>query len=313
MDPVVEGSRDVIRKGSKSFAAAARLFDQQTRHDVYLLYAWCRHCDDEIDGQELGFASEAGPDPGDPERLERIRTLTRHVLDGGQTNMQPFKGLQRVVHRHRIPPRYPLELIDGFEMDVAGHRYRDLEDTLLYSYHVAGVVGVMMAYVMGVREPSVLSRAADLGIAFQLTNISRDVLDDAANGRVYLPESWLTEAGISPATISDDGCRDAVAQVVHRLLEVADRYYESAAQGVRALPFRAAWAISTASGVYRDIGEVVRARGARAWDQRAFVPTGRKLYWVIRGGLRAMGALVLDRRRMAIPRDADLWIKPDLC
>ncbi len=101
--------------------------------------------------------------------------------------------------------------------------------------------------------------------------------------------------------------------MVERLLDVADRYYASAAQGVRALPFRAAWAISVASGVYRDIGEIVRKRGARAWDRRAIVPTWRKLYWVVRGGLRAVGALVLDRRRMVIPRDADLWIKPDLC
>ena len=240
MDSVTQSSHDAIRNGSKSFAAAARLYDTRTRHDVYKLYAWCRHCDDEIDGQELGFASDRTPAADSGQRLERLRAMTRGALDGAAMDDPVFQGLQQVVSRHRIPARYPLELIDGFAMDVAGRRYRDLEDTLLYCYHVAGVVGLMMAYVMGVREPAVLSRAADLGIAFQLTNITRDVMDDASNGRVYLPEQWLQGAGVDPAEIQRPEHRPAVAAVVVRILDEADRYYESAAEGVRALPIRAA-------------------------------------------------------------------------
>ena len=78
-----------------------------------------------------------------------------------------------------------------------GHRYLTLDDTLLYSYHVAGVVGAMMASIMGVRDPSILKRAVDLGIAFQLTNISRDVMEDAADDRIYLPSDWLAAEGVA--------------------------------------------------------------------------------------------------------------------
>ena len=278
-----------------------------------MLYAWCRYCDDRIDGQEMGFGREdIGPAEAQA-RLNELRQQTAAALRGEAVEHAAFKGLQRVAQRYRIPERYPMELIDGFAMDVDGRQYQSLEDTLVYCYHVAGVVGVMMAYVMGVQEPAVLGRAADLGIAFQLTNISRDVMDDAANGRVYLPLDWLDAAGVPAAEIDRPEHRQTVYAVVGRLLAVADRYYRSANEGVRALGFRAGWAVSTASGVYGDIGAVVRERGAAAWDERAFVSTPRKLTWVIRGAGRALTAVSLDRRREAPPRSPDLWMKPDLC
>jgi phytoene synthase len=313
LSDIAASSREIIRKGSKSFAAAARLFNSETRNDVYLLYAWCRYCDDLIDGQELGFGHTEISDDEAQARLAGLRSATMDAVKGRPVDEPAFIGLQKVVAKYQIPARYPLELIDGFAMDVAGKQYRTLEDTLLYCYHVAGVVGVMMAFVMGVRQPEVLSRAADLGIAFQLTNISRDVMDDAANDRSYLPTDWLREAGVPDGKIADPDQREAVFAVVRRLLETADRYYASAADGIRALGFRAGWAISTASGVYRDIGSLVLSRGPRAWDERAYVPTSRKMLWGLRGMGRALNAVGLERRREAPPRAADLWIKPDLC
>ncbi len=278
-----------------------------------MLYAWCRHCDDLIDGQELGFKREAVSPEQARQRLQGLREQTRAVLAGEPAGDPVFAGLQRVAASCRIPDRYPLELIDGFAMDVNGTHYARLEDTLLYCYHVAGVVGVMMAHVMGVTEPEVLRRAADLGIAFQLTNISRDVLDDASNGRIYLPADWLAEAGIPPAELAAPEWREALFAVVSRLLGVADRYYLSAHEGVRALGFRAGWAVSTAAGVYGDIGNVVRRRGPQAWDRRAVVPAYRKLIWGVRGALAAAGGMVLGRLRGLPPRASDLWLKPDLC
>ncbi len=310
---MVARSREIIRKGSKSFAAAARLFDNGTRDDVHMLYAWCRYCDDLIDGQELGFGREEISRQESRARLDSLRTRTIDALSGIATTDHTFAGLQQVAAKHRIPRRYPLELIEGFAMDVAEFQYRKLEDTLLYAYHVAGVVGVMMSYVMGAKDPAVLNRAADLGIAFQLTNISRDVMDDARNGRVYLPQDWLLEAGVRPEDVAQPEHREAVHQVVRRLLEVADRYYLSANQGLRALGFRAGWAVSTASGVYRDIGSLVLEQGKNAWDQRVVVPGSSKLLWSIRGMFIALAAVGIDRRRTAPPRAADLWIKPDLC
>ena len=310
---IAEHSREVIRKGSKSFAAAARLFDSATRDNVYMLYAWCRYCDDEIDGQELGFAKAEPETRTIQQRLELILGLTERALAGETMAEPPFQGLQRIVAEYSIPHRYPLELIEGFAMDAQGRRYFTLEETLLYCYHVAGVVGVMMAYVMGVREPAALKRAADLGIAFQLTNIVRDIIDDAENGRCYLPEELLKRFDVPVDEVQKPEHRQGVFRVANLLLDEADRYYESAVEGIRMLPSRSAWAICTASGVYRDIGEIVRNQGESAWQQRAIVSKTRKLYWVLAGGLRALAATSFDRGRQSAPRAPDLWAKSDIC
>jgi phytoene synthase len=218
-----------------------------------------------------------------------------------------FEAFRRVVQHSGIPGRYPLELLAGFEMDVAGHRYHVLPDTLLYCYRVAGVVGVMMAYVMGVREAAALQRAADLGIAFQLTNIARDVLDDARLGRCYLPATWLAEAGIPPGAHAEPAHRERLPAVVARLLVEADRYYASAAQGLQYLPFRSAWAVGTALRVYREIGILVRARGSRAWERRAVVGQRRKIWHTMAGAVRAAASVTLDRWRRGRPREQGVW------
>jgi phytoene synthase len=310
-DRVVTASREVIERGSKSFAAAARLFSPPIRERAYMLYAWCRHCDDQIDGQELGFeaATAIAVDPG--RRLESLRVDTRRALAGDLPADPVFEAFRRVTRECAIPQRYPLELLAGFEMDVADHRYESLPDTLLYCYRVAGVVGVMMAYVMGVREPVALQRAADLGIAFQLTNIARDVLDDARLGRCYLPAAWLAEAGIPPGSHADEAWREQLLTVVQRLLAEADRYYASALQGLQSLPFRSAWAVATALRVYREIGDLLRERGARAWEQRAVVSARRKVWHACASAFRAAQAVTVDRWQRKQPRDDCLWADVD--
>jgi phytoene synthase len=317
MDAVVSNSREMIRKGSRSFALASRLFDADTRDHAWMLYAWCRHCDDEIDGQELGMTPAAPPVPatatGDKvARLGHLRTETLRALAGEPVTEPAFQAFQRVAREHAIPERHAMELLAGFGMDVTDYRYRTFDETLLYCYRVAGVVGVMMALVMGVRDPRVLQRAADLGIGFQLTNISRDVLDDARNGRCYLPAEWLAKAGIPLDRIADPVYRPALFGVVERLLQEADRYYESAAIGLQSLSFRSGWAVATALGVYRDIGRVVRERGVHAWDTRAVVSTPRKLLYLCGGALRALRAVTWDRWRQPAPRERDLWAAPEL-
>ena len=99
-------------------------------------------------------------------------------------------------------------------MDVAGRRYDTLEDTLDYCYGVAGTVGLMMACIMGVRAPSVLAQACDLGLAFQLTNIARDIVEDAAVGRVYVPELWLEDEGLTTATLAEPANRKALSETL---------------------------------------------------------------------------------------------------
>lgn len=307
-DTLIAASRRMIAEGSRSFAVASRLLAPHTRDGATLLYAWCRHCDDRIDDQDLGRGSPARSTESDRARLAALRAETQRALAGEPTVSVPFQALQRVVECHSIPHHHPMELIDGFAMDVEGRRYVDIEETLDYGYHVAGVVGVMMAHIMGVHDRNALLRAADLGIALQLTNIARDVVDDASAGRIYLPSRWLEEAGVPLSGIAEPRHRTALAGVVARLLGTADRYYASGAIGVRRLQLRSAWAVSTARIIYRDIGRVVVARGDRAWDRRAVVRGGRKLYLVVRGACEALSAVSLGRLAGDTPREG-LWTR----
>ncbi len=306
---IVSYSREMTEKGSRSFAVAARLLEPAVRDHAYMLYAWCRHADDEIDGQVLGFGfRDDGRMP--LERLDALRTKTLQALQG-EASEPPYMALAHVAAANAIPARHPLELIEGFEMDVAGRRYLTLEDTLSYCYHVAGVVGVMMAMVMGVRARETLNRASDLGIAFQLTNIARDVMDDAALGRIYLPETWLEEAGVPAREITQPEHRRAVAAVTARLLGEAEQYYASARAGLAELPYRSSLAVATALQVYREIGVSVKRRGADAWTTRTIVSASRKAWCVAMAAITATDAHSLRRWRKA-PSRAGLWTHPGL-
>ena len=307
---IIDTSRLIIQKGSKSFAAAAKIFDEDTRDNAYMLYAWCRHCDDVIDNQELGFNSKPQSSATTQTVLEKLHEQTDAAI-ADQPSADPiFEGLRYVLKHNEIPARYPRELLEGFALDATDAEYNTLDETLLYCYYVAGVVGIMMAYVMGTREETALQRATDLGIAFQLTNIARDVLEDAAIGRVYVPGDWLREAGIPHDEISEPRHAAALAGVVERLLAEADRYYASANEGLRSLGFRSAWAVASARGVYKAIGEIVRDRGEGAWQERVVVRKRRKLMGVANGMLDAAKASLFERHTDPVPRDNQLWSAP---
>lgn len=320
---VVENATQAIEVGSKSFAAAARLFDEATRESAVMLYAWCRHCDDVIDGQELGHGQREGDRSNGAALLAALESATRRACatnnntsSNTSSNSEAldtapvFAGLAEVVRRHGIPECYPLEHLAGFRMDIDNYFYASLDDTLAYSWRVAGVVGVMMSLVMGNRKPETLDRACDLGMAFQLTNIARDVVEDAAIGRVYLPADWLAAVGIDsrdPANLLLPEHREALGRVAARLVDTAEPYYRSAVGGIADLPLRSAWSIATARGVYRDIGRQVKAQGAKAWDQRIATSRLDKLWFVARGAAVALAT----HGGVALPaRDAGLWTRP---
>jgi phytoene synthase len=270
-----------------------------------MLYAWCRHCDDVVDGQELGFGV-AAPSHDPHGELARLVEQTRRAYAGETMPDPAFAAFQEVALRHAIAPRHAFDHLAGFGMDVDAVHYDTVEDTLRYCYHVAGVVGLMMAQIMGAQAPQVLDRACDLGLAFQLTNIARDIVDDARLGRCYLPAQWLREAGIPPEELALPRHRMALAKIAARLVDHAEPYYDCALGGVAALPLRSAWAIATARRVYRQIGIEVKARGPRAWDERVGTSRATKLKLLAMGGVDAL----LSRLRPVRPRPDGLWRRP---
>ena len=304
---LVTHARDSIARGSKSFRAASRLFDAETRERAWLLYAWCRACDDIADGQDHGGTMSVTDDP--KARLAEIRTLTDRALSGDGEVPPAFEGLAVVARECGIPRRYMDDLIAGFALDTGGWRPQSEDDLLRYCYHVAGSVGCMMAIVMGVSpdDSATLDRACDLGLAFQLANIARDVAEDASAGRCYLPIDWLADAGIDPADIMAPRSRPALVRLTGRLASLAARYEESARHGTPALPRRSAWAVLSAAAIYGAIARKVAADPERALRTRVYTARAEKAAFGIRAWLLSHGRQWLYR---AGPRDGDLWTRP---
>jgi len=280
---LVEAARLSIVRGSKSFASASRLFDLKTRERVWLLYAWCRACDDIADAQDHGHALGEVTRPG--RRLATIRMLTRQALSGELTNHAAFDALFVLARETGVTQTMADDVIAGFALDAEGWKPRTEADMLRYCYHVAGAVGVMMAVVMGVSpdDEDTLDRACDLGLAFQLSNIARDIFEDDAAGRCYLPADWLDELGIPPGEITAPAHRDALVTLTHRLGALVSTYEASARVGAARLAFRQRWAVLSASGIYGAIARKVARLGPRAWDRRVHTGKLAKAGFILRG------------------------------
>lgn len=305
---LVAHARQSIARGSKSFAMASTLFDPQTRERAWLLYAWCRKCDDIADGQDHGGTLQGVVDG--QARLSTIRVMTDSALRGEPTGDPAFDGFGVVMRECAIPARYAHDLIEGFALDAREWRPRSQDDMLRYCYHVAGAVGCMMAVLMGVDpdDEATLDRACDLGLAFQLANIARDISEDEAADRCYLPQEWLAEMDMPPGEHMKPWLRPRLAILARRMADMAAAYEKSARHGTGALPPRAAWAVLAAAGIYGDIAREVARRGEQAWDARVITTKAAKLGWVARAGMQVIGRA---RRWPAdTPRPAHLWTRP---
>ena len=285
---LVEAAQLSIRKGSKSFAAASRLFDRTTRERVWMLYAWCRRCDDLADAQDHGGA--LGDQSGADARLATIRAKTALAFAGLPSGETAFDALGMVARETGLTLAMADAVIEGFALDTADWQPRTEADLMRYCWHVAGAVGVMMAVVMGVApdDEETLDRACDLGLAFQLANIARDISEDDAAARCYVPIEWLVEADIPPGEQMKPRYRDALAELVKRMCLAADAYECSARIGAKQLATRQRWAILAAAGIYGEIAREVERRGNAAWDHRTVVSSMRKLFWIGRAGLRTL-------------------------
>ena len=304
---VVAAAQDSIARGSRSFAMASQIFDPVTRERAWLLYAWCRACDDLADGQVLGHDAAPVADPAI--RLAHIRDLTGKALTGQWTGDPAFDALRIVAEETHLPRRFAHDLIEGFALDAKGWFPRSEADLLRYCYHVAGSVGCMMAVVMGVDpdDEATLDRACDLGIAFQLANIARDIEADDRIGRCYLPVDWLVEMDIPPGQHMKPPFRSRLAVIAKWLGEMADDYGASARHGTPALRFRSAWAVLAAAGIYGAIAREVTARGEHAWDHRARTGNMQKIGWLAQA---LPQAALRARLYPRVPRPAELWARP---
>ena len=264
--------RDAIRIGSRSFYAASRLLPAVVRRRAFGLYAFCRLSDDAID---LGG--------GSIDALERLRDRLARASEGRPLPHAADRAMADLMDRYAIPRAVPEALLEGFAWDAEGRTYETLDDLLDYAARVAGTVGVMMALMMDERSPEALARACDLGVAMQLTNIARDVGEDARLGRLYLPKAWMREAGVAPeGWLMNPSACDGIRLVVARLLDAAQRLYSGARAGIAILPAGCRPAILAAALVYEEIGREVERNAYDSVTQRARVSRTRKLQLLAR-------------------------------
>jgi phytoene synthase len=259
--------RALLRNGSKSFHAASLLLPPSVRAPATALYAFCRLADDAVDGERRS-----------PAALGRLSARLARIYEGRPDNHPCDRALAGIVAAHALPRALPEALLEGLAWDAEGRHYRDLPALNAYAARVAGAVGAMMAVLMGVREPGALARACDLGVAMQLTNIARDVGEDARMGRLYLPTEWLEDAGIDPDRwLASPSFGPALGAVIARLLAAAEALYARAEPGIAALPLACRPGIGAARLIYAEIGREVERRGLDSVSTRAIVSGRRKL------------------------------------
>lgn len=296
----LDACREVIRVHSRSFHAASRLLPGTIRDAAVATYAFCRGADDDVD--------DAGSEEAARERHARTRARLERLYAGESMDTPVGRAFAWVVRSRRIPRDEPEALLDGMAQDMHQVRVADEESLLLYCYRAAGVVGRMMSRIMGRADADALRRAVDLGIAMQLTNIARDVGEDAARDRVYLPGTWLAEAGSSAGEVLSGVPAPGVLRVNLRVLALAEDYYRSGIGGICLLPARSRPAILGAALLYRAIGRKVHARGGDGVSARARVGTAAK------AGLlaTAVARCALDPRLHSAPEHHDATLHAPL-
>ncbi|MFD1509861.1 15-cis-phytoene synthase [Lacimonas salitolerans] len=278
--------REAIRHGSLSFHAASRLLPARVRDPALALYAFCRLADDEVDLKEDKAAS-----------VLALRERLELAYAGRPRNAAPDRAFTALIEEFDMPRALPEAMLEGLAWDAMERRYATLSDLHAYSARVASAVGAMMCVLMRVRDADALARACDLGVAMQLTNIARDVGEDAREGRLYLPTDWLAEAGIDPAEmLASPRATPALRGVVRRLLRQADELYHRSEAGVAALPVDCRPGIFAARHIYAGIGGQVRAQGFDSITARARTNTGQKIGWLGLSMIRAGVTLVMPRR-----------------
>jgi phytoene synthase len=279
----LEACTELMRGGSKSFFAASRLLPTRLRPPAIALYAFCRLADDAID---------EGDDP--VLAMADLKTRLTAIYAGRPGAEDADRALTVVVHRYGIPSGLLEALLDGFLWDSQGRSYETLADVEAYGARVAGTVGAMMSIIMGASTDTAIARASELGVAMQLTNIARDIGDDARMGRLYIPRAWFREIGMdADAWLADPVFDSRIAGFTQRLLLRADALYRRGEFGLAELPWDCRPAIQAARLVYAEIGKQLEREGLNSVSHRTVVSTARKLALIARATAVAVKAPAL--------------------
>jgi 15-cis-phytoene synthase len=264
---VIRDPQAVMDHHAKSFSWAAKFLSSKARSDAALLYAFARTADDYADEEHLGSAQE---------RAQALQILRSQALQPAQQTESLAGQTGHMLRRHGVPDAVLAMLMDSLQADAGPRHIDSTEDLLKFAYGVAGTVGQMMRPLLG--APSQADAyAIALGVGMQLTNIARDVVEDAQRGRCYIPAQW----GVSPqvlATPQNTAQRAQAFAALRRLLALADDFYVFAHAGISVIPRHNRRAIRIASALYQGIGhKILRLGDAHYWDGRVSLTNAEKI------------------------------------
>jgi len=262
----LKACRKLIRHGSHSFFMASLVLPKRTAIPATALYAFCRIADDLIDN-----------DQGGDDAIQALSKRLDAIYAGTPESFPEDRAMSEVVHHFNIPRSMLDALIEGLSWDVKPREYQTLSDVYQYAARVAGCVGSMMSLIMGTTDKQTVARACDLGVAMQLTNIARDIGEDARMGRLYLPIQWFDECGLDAQQWLANPYQDErISQMCQRLLDYAHTLYQRADSGITKLPLACRPGIRAARLIYAEIGAEIRRKHYQIIDDRAVVPVWRK-------------------------------------
>jgi phytoene synthase len=261
-----------LKKHAKSFYFAGLLLDKQTLYDASVLYAFCRQLDDAADIEDMSEKSV---------KLQQLVTDYRTDHSQNEINIA-FKELKK---QYQLNNRFIDDLILGVSSDLQFKQPKDLKELIFYSYQVAGTVGGLMARILGATNEKAWRFAIDLGIGMQLTNISRDVKEDALNNRIYLPQDQLG-SDIDATTILNPEHKTKVYHVTKEILNTADKYYQSGFSGIYYIPKKNKFSIFIAGMLYQSIGSKVLNNNEKFLKQRVYLTLFEKIIILIKEYLK---------------------------
>ncbi|MBK8337236.1 MAG: presqualene diphosphate synthase HpnD [Sterolibacteriaceae bacterium] len=256
-------------QSGSSFYYSFLFLEPPRRRAITALYAFCREVDDVVD---------ECPDPQiAATKLAWWRVEVGRIY-GDKPEHPVGQALQTIVAQFRMPKEQLLEIIDGMEMDLQQTRYLDFKGLQLYCYRVASVVGLLAAEIFGYQDRATLKYAHDLGLAFQLTNIIRDVGEDARRGRIYLPVAELQQFGVPAGDILNARQTDAFTRLMEFQIDRAQSYYEQALRQLPAADRKAQRAGLIMAAIYRTLLDEIRRDGCRVLTHRTALTPLRKLW-----------------------------------
>ncbi|WGS66223.1 squalene/phytoene synthase family protein [Enterobacteriaceae bacterium ET-AT1-13] len=269
-----------IKKGSKNFNFSCFFLNSTVKKNILILYSWCRYCDDIIDNEILGFKKKKTK-----KKFLHIYNFilnTQKIYCNLKINEPHFNKLKAIIYKYNISPIYIFDHIEGFTMDLKNHFYETFEDTLKYCYHVAGVIGIIIVKIIIKNyNNKILDYACNLGIAFQLINISRDILSDYKNGRCYLPNCLFNKFNLNKFNFFKNKKINYLIIITKKIINQSEIFYKSSINGLLKLPIRSYFSIIIAYNIYKKISIKIIKKKKKALEKRQKINIFEKFLIVI--------------------------------